>query len=194
MYHEAYAVMMRAFESDVLNFEGNSTITKTISLQAKPVQRPHPPIWYGAPDAGRGRLGRAQFASTWSRSAPRRGHARSADRYRKEWAALGRKPADLPMIGITRHVVVARDRRGGARRLRGAPIRAGATRSNSCGCAPTSRSRSTPIYPKDYRRARQLGHGIAGSPATVRAYMEKLQIGDRGQLRAVPDGVRRYDL
>ena len=49
MYHEAYAVLMRAFETDVLNFEGKFYNYKDYLLQTKPVQRPHPPIWYGAP-------------------------------------------------------------------------------------------------------------------------------------------------
>jgi alkanesulfonate monooxygenase SsuD/methylene tetrahydromethanopterin reductase-like flavin-dependent oxidoreductase (luciferase family) len=51
MYHKALAVLMRAFDSDVLDFEGKFYSYKDYVVQAKPVQRPHPPIWYGAPNA-----------------------------------------------------------------------------------------------------------------------------------------------
>jgi alkanesulfonate monooxygenase SsuD/methylene tetrahydromethanopterin reductase-like flavin-dependent oxidoreductase (luciferase family) len=51
MYQEAFAVLMRAFESDVLNFEGRFYNYKDYVIQVKPVQQPHPPIWYGAPHA-----------------------------------------------------------------------------------------------------------------------------------------------
>jgi len=51
MYHEAFAVLMRAFETDVLDFDGKFFHYKDYLVQAKPLQRPHPPIWYGAPNA-----------------------------------------------------------------------------------------------------------------------------------------------
>src|SRR5262249_44353991 len=41
MYHEAFAVLMRAFETDVLDFEGRFYNYKDYLVQAKPVQRPH---------------------------------------------------------------------------------------------------------------------------------------------------------
>ena len=106
MYHEAYAVMMRAFESDVLNFEGQFYNYKDYLVLAKPVQRPHPPVWYGAPDAQA--VGWAAPNSVNVVSLGPASRAKEiAERYRKDWAALGRAAADLPMIGITRHVVVA---------------------------------------------------------------------------------------
>jgi alkanesulfonate monooxygenase SsuD/methylene tetrahydromethanopterin reductase-like flavin-dependent oxidoreductase (luciferase family) len=45
MYHEAFAVLMKAFESDVLDFDGQFFHYKDYLVQAKPVQRPHPPLW-----------------------------------------------------------------------------------------------------------------------------------------------------
>jgi len=50
MYHEAYAVLMKAFDSEVLDFDGKFYRYKDYVVQAKPVQKPHPPIWYGAPN------------------------------------------------------------------------------------------------------------------------------------------------
>src|SRR5262249_58371631 len=80
--------------------------TRISTAPAKPLQRPHPPIWYGAPNPE---------AIGWA--APRGVNvvslgpaARARDisiRYRAEWGTLGRKGDELPMISITRHIVVA---------------------------------------------------------------------------------------
>ena len=51
IYQEAFAVLMRAFETDVLNFEGKFFTFKDFVIQTKPYQLPHPPIWSGAPSA-----------------------------------------------------------------------------------------------------------------------------------------------
>ena len=50
------------------------------------------------------------------------------------------------------------------------------------------------IYPQDFDELERIGHGIAGSPATVRDYLEKSTARGRRQLRAVPDDVRRHEL
>jgi alkanesulfonate monooxygenase SsuD/methylene tetrahydromethanopterin reductase-like flavin-dependent oxidoreductase (luciferase family) len=39
---------MEAFEKDVVNFEGRFFRYRDYLVQQKPVQRPHPPIWFGA--------------------------------------------------------------------------------------------------------------------------------------------------
>src|SRR6185503_9624396 len=51
MYHVAFAVLMRAFSEDVVNFEGTYYKYKAYVVQATPVPRRHPPLWYGAPNA-----------------------------------------------------------------------------------------------------------------------------------------------
>jgi len=76
MYHEAFAVLMRAFENEVLDFEGRFYNYKDYVIQVRPVQRPHPPIWYGAPNADA--IAWARAASTWYRWGPARGPAQSA--------------------------------------------------------------------------------------------------------------------
>jgi alkanesulfonate monooxygenase SsuD/methylene tetrahydromethanopterin reductase-like flavin-dependent oxidoreductase (luciferase family) len=173
MYHEAFEVLMRACTSDVLDFDGRFYRFKDYVVTTKPLQRPHPPIWYGAPNAE---------AIGWA--APRGVNvvslgpaARARDisiRYRGEWAALGRKGDDLPMIGITRHIVVA-DTDGEAQRI---------ARDAYAGWRAAMEfiwERSAVdfvlagIYPKTFEELQAIGHGIAGSPATVRAYLDDLK-------------------
>jgi alkanesulfonate monooxygenase SsuD/methylene tetrahydromethanopterin reductase-like flavin-dependent oxidoreductase (luciferase family) len=173
MYHEAFEVLMRACASDVLDFDGTFYHFKDFVITAKPLQRPYPPIWYGAPNPE---------AIGWA--APRAVNvvslgpaARARDisiRYRAEWAALKRKGDDLPMIGITRHIVVAetdaeaqriaRDAYPSWREAMGFLWERSAVDFVLAG-----------IYPKSFAELQAIGHGIAGSPATVRAYLDDLK-------------------
>src|SRR5262245_13241747 len=106
MYQEAFAVLMRAFESDVLDFEGRFYNYKDYVVQLRPVQRPHPPIWYGAPNAEAVAWAAPRSINVVSLGPAARARAIS-DRYRDEWKKLGRDDTALPGIGITRHIVVA---------------------------------------------------------------------------------------
>ena len=71
-----------------------------------PFQKPYPPLWYG--------LGRAE-ATPWAAknrvnivgNLPGTGMRHLTDRYRAEWDMLGNDPAELPLMGVGRHVVVA---------------------------------------------------------------------------------------
>jgi alkanesulfonate monooxygenase SsuD/methylene tetrahydromethanopterin reductase-like flavin-dependent oxidoreductase (luciferase family) len=116
MYHEAFAVLMQACETEVLNFEGRFYQFKDYVTVAKPVQRPHPPLWYGAPNADA-----VPWAATRGINVISLGLASRArdisSRYRDEWAAAGRDSGNLPMIGISRHIGLRKqtDRRDASR-------------------------------------------------------------------------------
>ena len=173
LYHEAFAVLMRAFEAEVLEFDGQYFHYKDYAVQLKPVQQPHPPIWYGAPNAD---------AIAWA--APRSINVVSlgpadrargiADRYRQEWRALGRDAAALPHIGITRHIVVA-ETDAEAQRIAAAAYprwRQGMDWIWRRSDVPFSLKE---IYPESFDALSAIGHGIAGSPATVRDYVARLE-------------------
>ncbi len=173
MYHEAFAVLMKACESEVLNFEGQFYNFKDYLVQSKPVQRPHPPIWYGARDPENVGWAAPNGVNVVSLGPAARARA-ITDRYRKDWAELGRNAADIPMMGITRHIVVAPTDAEAKEMARPAYaiwreaiemlwLRSGVN-------FPL-----TPVYPKSFDELMAIGHGIAGSPATVRDYIGKLQ-------------------
>jgi len=173
MYHEAFAVLMRAFESDVLDFDGQFYRYNDYVVQAKPVQRPHPPLWYGAPNAEAIAWAAPLSVNVVSLGPAARAHAIS-ERYKKEWRALGRAADTLPMIGITRHIVVA-EPDAEAQRIAAAAYprwRQGMDWIwRRSGVAFTLQE----IYPSDFATLAAIGHGIAGSPATVRDYVARLQ-------------------
>src|SRR5262249_32778828 len=106
MYQEAFAVLMRAFETEVLDFEGRFYKYRDYVIQVKPVQQPHPPIWYGAPNAEAIAWAAPRSVNVVSLGPGARARAIS-DRYRDEWKTRERDGRALPGIGITRHIVVA---------------------------------------------------------------------------------------
>ena len=173
LYHEAFAVLMRAFESDVLDFDGKFFHFKDFVIQAKPVQRPHPPIWYGAPSPDAIGWAVPLGINVVSLGPSLRARA-IADRYRKDWADLGRDAGALPHIGITRHIVVA-DTDAQAQEI----ARASYPRWRAAMDYLWRRSGQDfslkEIYPTDFNALQQIGHGIAGSPATVRDYIARLE-------------------
>src|SRR5438045_2473418 len=47
MFIEAFDVLMRGLQNRVLDFEGEFYRFKNVPLVLEPLQKPHPPLWYG---------------------------------------------------------------------------------------------------------------------------------------------------
>ncbi|MGD0107894.1 MAG: LLM class flavin-dependent oxidoreductase [Rhodopila sp.] len=96
MYAEALEVLLRGMTKPFLNFEGKYYRYRDVPMELTPFQKPYPPLWYG--------LGRAE-AIPWAAensvnivgNLPGAGMRALTDRYRAEWDALGRDPAELPL-------------------------------------------------------------------------------------------------
>jgi alkanesulfonate monooxygenase SsuD/methylene tetrahydromethanopterin reductase-like flavin-dependent oxidoreductase (luciferase family) len=173
MYHEAFSVLMRAFEADVVDFQGRFYNYKDYVVQMKPVQRPHPPLWYGAPNADAIAWAASHSVNVVSLGPGARARAIS-DRYYEEWSKLGRDAAALPGIGITRHVVVA-ETDDEARSIAHAAYRRWREAIEHLWRRAGVDFVLKEIYPLDFGALEKIGHGVAGSPATVRDYMTRLQ-------------------
>ena len=173
MYHEAFAVLMRAFESDVLDFDGKFYNYKDFVIQAKPLQRPHPPLWYGAPNPDAIAWAVPKAINVVSLGPADRAHAIS-DRYRKDWRDLGRDDDALPRIGITRHIVVA-ETDAEAKRIAHAAYPRWRDAMEYLWRRDGAPFLLKDIYPADFAGLEAIGHGVAGSPATVRDYIARLE-------------------
>ena len=173
MYHEAFAVLMRAFENEVLDFEGRFYNYKDYVIQVRPVQRPHPPIWYGAPNADAIAWAAPRGVNVVSLGPGARARAIS-DRYRDEWKNLGRDGRALPGIGITRHIVVA-DSDHTARAIANASYPRWRDAIEYLWRRTNTVFVLKDIYPPDFPTLERIGHGVAGSPATVQSYLARLQ-------------------
>jgi alkanesulfonate monooxygenase SsuD/methylene tetrahydromethanopterin reductase-like flavin-dependent oxidoreductase (luciferase family) len=172
MYHEAFAVLMQACEVEVLNFEGRFYQFKDYVAAAKPVQRPHPPLWYGAANADAVPWAVTRAINVISLGAASR--ARDiASRYRDEWAAAGHNSGDLPMIGISRHIVVA-ETDGEARRIADEAYRPWREALEFLFQRSDVAFPLAAAYPQRFDELAAIGHAIAGSPTTVINFLKEL--------------------
>ncbi len=107
-YIEALGLILKALASEgqELTHHGAFYHFDAVPITVGPVQAPHPPLWYGIarPD---GVPWCAENRVNAVGNLPAPAMRAVADRYRAEWAALGRSEATLPFLGTSRHMVVA---------------------------------------------------------------------------------------
>jgi alkanesulfonate monooxygenase SsuD/methylene tetrahydromethanopterin reductase-like flavin-dependent oxidoreductase (luciferase family) len=104
-FPEALRVLLRGLTSDTLSWDGEFYHFSGVPMVLRPVQQPHPPLWYGvtAPATAHwAALERAHMVTL----APTAAAAVVIDRYKSEWEAIGHT-GPLPMRGVMRHVVLA---------------------------------------------------------------------------------------
>jgi alkanesulfonate monooxygenase SsuD/methylene tetrahydromethanopterin reductase-like flavin-dependent oxidoreductase (luciferase family) len=168
-YQEALAVLMQAFTSDTLTFNGKFFQVQDSPIEIKPFQRPHPPLWQGIgapeniPAAVKNRINMVcNGQSTQVRAL--------TDRYREEWEKQGNSAKNIPIIGMNRHVVVAPTEAEALKIARPAY----ALWFNSLSLLWVRKGLSLPLagYVADYDEAVRRGFIIAGTPQAVRQMID----------------------
>lgn len=173
MYEEAYQVVLSGLANDVLNHRGEYYHYTNAPMELRPLQTPHPPLWYGA-----GNPASAEWAArnrvNIVMNAPCSVARPITDRYREVWRAE-RGDEAIPMMGVARQLYVAETDAEAERR--GKP----AFDSWFASFAKLwRRFGANPIrYPDDFDTARKLDLVVVGSPATVRENVER-QIAEGG--------------
>ena len=163
IYNEAVEVILNGLTSKRLNFHGKHFSFDDVPMELEPLQKPHPPIWYGAhaPDSAARAARKALNIINLDPTAHIRETVAS---YRKAWQdAKGSAP--LPKIGLGRFIVVA-DTDAQAMRLASR-----AYRPWYDGFVYLSRLHGramTHPRPEEFEPLMERGQGIAGSPETVR--------------------------
>lgn len=106
MYAESLEVIFRAFAGGPLNFHGSHYTFDNVPIVMRPVQQPHPPLWYGitSPDTTVWAAKHRVNLLTGLRAA---GARAIFERYQLEWAKLGCDPAEFPLFGSNKHIVIA---------------------------------------------------------------------------------------
>ena len=164
-YFEAFAILIKALTSQTLTFEGRFHKFRDVPMEIAPWQRPHPPLWYGVSDpvavpwAAKNRINVVCNGPV----AMVRGVVES---YRAEWRGAGRKPAELPLIAMTRHIVIAdtdEEALAAARRAYKRWYASFILLWNRHGTKPFRAA-----YPDNFDDAARMGFGVAGTPAQVR--------------------------
>jgi alkanesulfonate monooxygenase SsuD/methylene tetrahydromethanopterin reductase-like flavin-dependent oxidoreductase (luciferase family) len=167
VYREALEVVLAGLTSDVLDHRGPRFTYRKVPMVLRPWQRPHPPLWYGL-----GHLEGAEWAATHRVHVITNHTAEAARplfaRYRDVWQRK-HGDAEMPKLGISRHVVVAdTDARAEAwARAAYAVWYANLTKLwRDFGAVPTR-------FARDFDEARQRGLAIAGAADRVRAAIER---------------------
>lgn len=106
MYAEALDIIRRYFSSEMLSHEGEFWTIKNLPVEMKPLQQPHPQIWYAlaSPESA---AWPAQNGINVVCGGPSSRLREISDRYREEWAKANRTSKTEPLIGINRYIIVA---------------------------------------------------------------------------------------
>jgi alkanesulfonate monooxygenase SsuD/methylene tetrahydromethanopterin reductase-like flavin-dependent oxidoreductase (luciferase family) len=105
-FAEVRDIVLLGLRSDELNYDGEFFQLTNVPMVLKPIQRPHPPLWYGTanPESAAWTVPNNVNVLTLGPTS----RARTVgDAYRAEWKTQGRDPNAMPFLGMTRHLVVA---------------------------------------------------------------------------------------
>jgi alkanesulfonate monooxygenase SsuD/methylene tetrahydromethanopterin reductase-like flavin-dependent oxidoreductase (luciferase family) len=167
IYHEAFQLILKGLTSDELTFEGKHYQFRDVPMILRPLQRPHPPLWYGITIPENADWPAANDVNIVT-IALRPMVRLILDRYRAERTRLGKThPA---FMGAARHVVVADTDEAALNIARRAYPR---WRSSfrwlfaRHGAEP----RIAALYPPTFDDLAAIENGIAGSPRTVREFI-----------------------
>ncbi len=169
IYHEAFQLILKGLASDELTFEGKHYQFRDVPMILRPVQRPHPPLWYGTTIPENADWPAANDVNIVTIALRPAGRV-ITDRYRAVRAGLGKTTNATPLMGMARHVVVAdTDEQALAIARRAYPRWRNSFRWLFArhGTEP----RITSIYPETFDGLAALDNGVAGSPDTVRAFV-----------------------
>jgi alkanesulfonate monooxygenase SsuD/methylene tetrahydromethanopterin reductase-like flavin-dependent oxidoreductase (luciferase family) len=183
IYNEAVEVILTGLTHKTLDFHGKHFSFDNVPMELAPLQKPHPPIWYGAhaPDSA-ARAARAAL-NIINLDATAEVHLTVAS-YRKAWNETWNETwketkgaaAPLPKIGLGRFIVVA-ETDAQAMRL---ASRAYTPWHQSFTYLPRLLGRSqTHPRPAEFGALMERGQGVAGSPATVRTALAE-QLAETG--------------
>jgi alkanesulfonate monooxygenase SsuD/methylene tetrahydromethanopterin reductase-like flavin-dependent oxidoreductase (luciferase family) len=153
--------------SEDLTFAGEFYRFDEVPMVMKPLQQPHPPLWYGVlnPETTVWAAANDVNLVTLLPAATTRG---ITDRYRAEWAALGKPPEKLPLLGMIRHIVLAEDE-AAARR---AAERGYRLWRRNMEILWVQHGMVLPLpLPPEFEPLRTVGGAFAGTPAQARDYI-----------------------
>jgi len=164
-FAEALQVVLKGLMEKRLSHAGKYFTFDDVPMEMEPVQRPHPPLWYGANSLeSADRLAEQGLNVVVGMNA--KGVGAFAARYRAAWNALGHDDDALPLIGLSRHIVVGdTDREAQSAAKRAYVLWYDALihlwRAHGVGLPRQ-------MIPAEFEGALDGGYIVAGSAATVR--------------------------
>ena len=155
-FDEALDLILHALQTDRLNYEGKFWTYRNIPMEIPPVQRPHPPVWYGV-----GRPDHGEWTAKRGMNIVANAEASACRPIFDSYRSAG-GPSDAK-LGFSRHLVIA-DTTEEAERL----MEPGYARWRASLAKLWRDNGADPIrFPKDYWEAKERGIAIAGTAAQV---------------------------
>ncbi len=175
IYAERLELILKAFTVKKLDWKGKYDEFSDVPMEMDSLQKPHPPLWYGAHSPDSAERAARKGLSIVTNDMPDSTRA-IVKRYRQIWSEA-QGGAALPKMGMVRFIVVADTDDKAMAIARRAYLRWRASftyLSELNGTLPQS-----PLRVDSFDTLIKQGQGIAGSPDTVRAFLGK-QVEDSG--------------
>jgi alkanesulfonate monooxygenase SsuD/methylene tetrahydromethanopterin reductase-like flavin-dependent oxidoreductase (luciferase family) len=176
IFIDAFACLTEALTHDQLTYSGRYFSYKDVPVPLRPLQRPHPPFWYGASNTV-GAAWAGAHGLHFTANGPTAFAKPNIDAYREALAARGAPAVPLPdfpdgtAVGILRHIVVADSDREAERIAKPAYEHHLASLNylrNVHGAPPGNVRRGA-----TFEEGAAAGLAIAGSPETVTAAIRR---------------------
>jgi alkanesulfonate monooxygenase SsuD/methylene tetrahydromethanopterin reductase-like flavin-dependent oxidoreductase (luciferase family) len=170
MYVEGLELIMRGLTQKTLTFHGEFFSFDEVPMELEPLQKPHPPVWYGVHSPVSAERAARQGLHIVSLD-PADKTREFTDRYREVWREAQAKNPVAPLIGLGRFIFVAEtDEEALNIGRRAYPIW-----HRSFNYLFHLRGGKGPVHqrPSELDALTQVGQGIAGSPATVTEFLKK---------------------
>jgi alkanesulfonate monooxygenase SsuD/methylene tetrahydromethanopterin reductase-like flavin-dependent oxidoreductase (luciferase family) len=176
IYAERLELVLKAFAGKSLSFAGTYDKFENVPLELEPLQKPHPPIYYGAHSPDSAERAARKGLNIINNDVPATTRA-CIHRYRTVWREVFGATAPLPKMGVVRFIVIADSDATAlatARRAYAAWLHNFNYLFRMHGRSPLTGER-----PRNFDVLMELGIGIAGTPETVLACL-KPQLAESG--------------
>ncbi len=175
IYAEALDLILQGLSEKILNFKGEFFSFENVPMELEPLQKPHPPLWYGvhSPESAERAARRGLNVVSLDSADKTRTFT---DRYREVWREIGGDTQGMPKMGLGRFIVLAdsdKEALAIARRAYPKWHRSFYHLFQLRGGAPIHKR------PPEFDQLTELGLGIAGNPETVGAFLRS-QLTDSG--------------
>jgi len=167
IYAERLDLILKAFTVGTLSWRGRYDQFENVPMEIKPLQQPHPPLWYGAHSPDSAERAARKGLNMVTNDMPANARAIVA-RYRQIWREV-QGAATPPKMGVVRFILVANDDATALAIARRAYLRWRSSFSylfEKHGTLPDS-----PLRAESFDRLIDQGQAIAGSPETVRTFL-----------------------
>jgi alkanesulfonate monooxygenase SsuD/methylene tetrahydromethanopterin reductase-like flavin-dependent oxidoreductase (luciferase family) len=169
MYVEGLELIMRGLTRNSLTFEGDYYRFEDVPMELAPMQKPHPPVWYGVHSPISAERAARQGLNIVSLD-PADKTRSFTDRYRDVWRDAQRHNNSEPLIGLGRFIFIADNDEEAMRIGR----RAYPRWHRSFNYLFHLRGGKGPVHqrPSDLDTLIKIGQGIAGGPDTVLRFLK----------------------